>query len=419
MSLWGSTTVFDKIFDKRGWAAIVGPMVDSGIAYILKKQAFILVCVMFQAAFASSQEPEPRVRSRHQDLALHEEWLPSHLTQAQKEVLLTDLKAREDVMAPPVQLEGKVKSGGRYYGVLTPFTLAGMTHVRSLTTGGAVPKVLDVGAGDGFHAGLLVLAGGHVTLLENDSVLVESKTNRNVPGRTLVDLLRGRLPEGVVVKDRTRIIVGDALNTLAKAEHQGAYDFINAANVLHCMTPREAESCVRALYSALKPGGVVHARVHTLGAMAVVVEGSVLHIYSREVEKGSRFPGWMLISSRCDPVHFGLTTITPLDAISDHSPMETHYTKSSNQAEMPDTLETSIFCFDVATLKRLFEGAGFVTQTCQFERLDESLTQVQEGQETYVNAPQDPGLFSYHPSVQDTFGAANICYVALKPLVSR
>lgn len=413
------SSVFDKIFDKGLQLAIVGPMVGSGFAYILKKQAFILVCVMFQAAFASSQEPEPRVRSRHQDLALHEEWLPSHLTQTQKETLLTALKVRKDVMAPLVQLDGKAKSGGRYCGTLTPFTLAGMTHVRSLCVNGVVPKVLDVGAGDGFHAGLLVLAGGHVTLLENDSVLVESKTNRNVPGRTLVDLLRGRLPEGVVVKDRTRIIVGDALNTLAKAEHQGAYDFINAANVLHCMTPREAESCVRALYSALKPGGVVHARVHTLGAMAVVVEGSVLHIYSREVEKGSRLPGWMLISTRHDPEHFGLTEVTPLDPTSDHSPMEMHTTKSSDHLDLPDTLKSSMLCFDVATLKRFFEGAGFVTQTCQFEALGGSLTQVQEGQETFVSAPQDPRLSSYDPCVKDTFGAANICYVALKPLVSR
>ncbi|MBA4118141.1 MAG: hypothetical protein C0514_04510 [Candidatus Puniceispirillum sp.] len=391
-------------------------MVGSWIVYILKKQVVILVCVMFQAAFASSQEPEPRVRSRHQDISLHEEWLPLYLTQTQKETLLTDLQARKDAMAPPVQLDGKVKSGGRYYGTLTPFTVAGMTHVRSLTAGGAVPKVLDVGAGDGFHAGLLVLAGGHVTLLENDTCLVDTKTNKNVPGRILVNILRGYLPEGVAVKDRTRIVVGDALKTLAKAAHQGAYDFINAANVLHCMTPRDAESCVRALYGALKPGGVVHARVHALSAMTAIVEGSVLHIYSQEVEKGARFPGWMLISTKYDREHFGFTQVTPLDAMSDHSPMETHYTKSSDQADRPDTLESSMLCFDVATLKRLFEGAGFVSQACQFEGLDDSLTQVQEGQETFVNAPQDPGFSSYHPCVQDTFGAANICYVAAKPL---
>ena len=386
---------------------------------MMSKSVFVCALLAFGTAMGSAKQDDSSDPARAVSLGrlkdIFEAWLPPHLTASQKETLLGVLKARKSYDAQPYDIEGGLRCVRRHYGHFTPFTLLGLGYVRGRVGPSYLPKVLDLGAGDGHHAGLLVLAGGHVTLIENDPSLVNMKTKKNVPGQTLVKMLRGSLPEGVQTKDRTRIIVEDASLALNVPAHRAQYDFANVANVLHTMAPSQATACVKGLYNALKPGGVAHVRVQTLGAIHAATDQDVFQVYCGGVEKGVAFPGWMGLTSY-QPLFFADTHLESLPEDSDRTPMESRSLRvETPKGPLPGSA-SAIFAFDAATLTRLFEGAGFESEDMRFEMLDGSLVPVAPGQETFVDALKSPQALSYNPLLRTSYGATNLCYIARKPL---
>ncbi|MBA4118143.1 MAG: hypothetical protein C0514_04520 [Candidatus Puniceispirillum sp.] len=395
----------------------------------MKKWVCLFVCAWSWCAFGSAEDtgegnfltPE-KARGR----AAQATWFAPHLSQEEKEELFSLLQRRKSYVSPPYDVSGNPWCSGRHDGTLTPFTVSGLIHVRTVASAcGHTPKVLDIGSGDGYHAGLFALAGAHVTMLEKDASLLEQKSSifdrnsKNTLERTLEALLEGRLPEGTGVGEVARLIPKDALEVMASEDFQNAYDFVNAANVLDTMNPAQATQCVKGIYGCLKAGGVVHARVHTLKAARVKTGRSVFGLYCEEVEKGSAFPGW--VSYRENDGFYGAggasgfpmrgpqSGYTSLEADASASPMEVVEDKSQSTHGFFRIRRHSFFLFDVATLMRLFKGAGFQNAACYFEMEDGTLQGVQPGQETFV-ASGETGR-----ALGETYGATHLCFVARKP----
>lgn len=307
-----------------------------------------------------------------------------------------------------------MRGTGCFYGELTPFVLLGLNDVRSRTKGGRVPEVVDVGAGNGHHAGLLALAGGRVTMLENDPSVFDERKQINLPMETVGKMLDGNLPPDVSVEDRACLLAQDACVALASPQEREKYDFANVANVLHLMTPTAAKACVKGLYNALKPGGVAHIHVQCLHVLlAHKVEENVFDMYCQRVKEGAAFPGWMGLT-RYHHETF-VTKMEPLDEAHPQPPMEIYLNKGMHEGKEVTVESAVAFAYDVATLTRMFEGVGFESASIMFEMSDRSLTTVAPGQETFVDALQSPDLLRHSPVLQPSYGAVSICYVARKP----
>lgn len=395
----------------------------------------LFVVVLMQNAFGSSGVTDDALdgcRVYQVSAPEAQAWFPSHLTQKGKEALWALLQKRRSVVSTPYEVSGNMRCPGQHEGLMTPFTVRGLTHVRALAgTLGVKPKVLDIGSGDGHHAGLFPLAGAQVSLVEKDASLLKARWSvvdgleKNIIERNLDALLTQFLPEGEKVCDWARLLREDATTVLEREEHCGVYDFVNAANVLHTMNPTQAVQCVKGLYSALKPGGEVHARVHALGGARGVTERSFFDLYCNNVQKGASFPGW--VGYKENAGFFGRSAgfagvragpqsaMIALDEGALASPMEVIEGRSETTHGFFRMRQHSFFLFDVATLKGLFERAGFESVACYFEMKDGVLKDVQPGEETFIGAEQTQRLSGLESSFQDTYGATHICYVARKP----
>ena len=385
---------------------------------LLKRSALVCAFVTTQMAFGSagsSDEETKRCLPHAQEVK--DAWLPSHLSPIHRTYLFDRLKSRQSVQTRPYAIGAGLRGTGCFYRELTPFVNVGLNHVHSMCQDGYVPEIVDVGAGDGYHAGLFVLAGGRVTMVENDGSVVNTRTRTNIPNETLQGMLRGLLPAGVHIEDRSCLMMADAVTALATPEQREKYDFANVANVLHMMTPPAALACVKGLYNALKPGGVAHVRVHCLSVLHTDrTEEDVFALYCKRVQEGAAFPGW-IGSTRRYLTPYAMASFVPLDEAHPQPPMEMHLKRVATEADGMVTLESKVtFAFDVATLTRLFEGAGFESASIMFEMLDGSLTPVAPGQETFVDALEHPDKSRHHPSLQTSYGALNICYIAKKSI---
>lgn len=395
----------------------------------MKKWVCLFMCAWSWCAFGSAEggsEDNFLTPEKARGRAAQATWFAPHLSQREKEELFLLLQRRKSYVSAPYDLSGNPWCPGRHDGTLTPFTVSGLIHVRTVASAcGHAPMVLDIGSGDGYHAGLFSLAGARVTLLEKDVSLLEQKSSifdhqrKNTLERTLDTLLEGRLPEGERAGEAARLIPQDALEVMAGEGFQNAYDFVNAANVLDTMNPAQAAQCVKSIYGALKAGGVVHARVHTLEAARVKTGRSVFGLYCDQVEKGAKFPGW--VAYRENDGFYGAggaygcrvsgpqSGYAPLDADASAFPMKIVEDKSQSTHGFFRIKHHSFFLFDAATLMRFFEGAGFPNAACYFEMEDGTLQGVQPGQETFVAS------MSTGRALGETYGAMHLCLVARKP----
>ena len=397
----------------------------------MKKWTILFVVAIMPNVFGSAGDTDDTLDGCGVDQARTQDpqgWLPPHLTQEQKEVLWALLQKRQSSVSMPYEVAGNMRYPGLNEGLMTAFTVRGLAHVRTLAgTLGVKPDVLDIGSGDGYHAALFALAGAHVSLVENDACLLQplitilDRLKKSIIERTLDTLLTQFLPQGDGIGDWTRLLKEDATTLLEREEHLGAYDFVNAANVLHTMNPTQAVQCVKGLYGALKPGGAVHVRVHTLQGARSVTRHRFFDLYADNLGKGSAFPGWVGFKENAGffgrVAGFGAfragpqSAVIALDEGAPVSPMEVIEGRSETTHGFFRMRQHNFFLFDVATLKGLFEGAGFESVACYFEMKDGALKDVQPGQEIF----KDTGNAHELGDLEKTYGATHICYIAKKP----
>jgi len=261
-----------------------------------------------------------------------------------------------------------------------------------------------VGGGHGLFARKSLLAGAHITLVENCPELVCAQKKLNVPGMALAKVSKF-MPEGITIKDTALVIIDDAIKGLDKKKHINQYDIVQLNNVLHYMTPKDAQDCLGKVFKCLKPGGRVYARVH---AKMEEVEYTA---YEQARNKGSDFPGYMLVDQYVSqekqiPYH-----CTSLESDEILPPAHIYDGKSKallvsqESCKIPGNVRIehcARLFFDPASFAGLFKRAGFNILSHRFEVEQGELKDIDPKQATYTD--------------KETFDAKFLCLVAQKTI---
>jgi hypothetical protein len=147
---------------------------------------------------------------------------------------------------------------------------------------GMRPLVFDAGAGAGFATWKMIAVGGKVIPLE-----LSKETAKDL----MISLkkLRGFLQEGEHIKDTCpRVLTGSVMNFNSPA-YTYNYDGAYIGNLLHFLTPDEANSFVTKLFEVINPGGFVAAVVNTPSASESIVD-----TWRQSHERGNPYPGYLV-----------------------------------------------------------------------------------------------------------------------------
>lgn len=233
------------------------------------------------------------------------------------------------------------------------------------------PWVADVGAGLGNATWKLIVAGGQVDAFELQRPAARIAQDR------IAQKVKGLLQPGEKLRPLITIKVGDFLNYAQGHPftlREGKYDFMWAGDVIHLMTPKQAQEFVRLLYSFTKTNGEVFATVHHI-ALSNPVE---LKTYIDSKNAGKSFPGYVATNLLydLDPVtgmrieNKARIAATFLEEDAGlipgqfaegfyHPPFENQRSKRAKEIASPREAHVIVHFFDQDVLQQLFATAGF------------------------------------------------------------
>lgn len=254
------------------------------------------------------------------------------------------------------------------------------------------PLVFDAGAGAGFATWKMIAVGGKVIPLE-----LNKATAKNL--MISLEKVRGFLQEGEQIKDTCpRVLTGSVMNFNSPA-YKYQYDGAYVGNLLHFLTPDEAESFVAKLFDVINPGGFVAAVVNTPSASESIVD-----TWRQSYEQGNPYPGYLVQNNQIYRRDYGggvqqnvAIRIDDARAVQEGDLLPGRVRKGTfaepNQDGKPNWsfvnkgadglgnfLEFSRYehrtthYMDPVTLRTLFEEAGFLTH--QIYYLDSSMSQL-------------------------------------------
>ncbi|MBS0272096.1 MAG: class I SAM-dependent methyltransferase [Proteobacteria bacterium] len=251
---------------------------------------------------------------------------------------------------------------------------------------GIHPVILDAGAGTGTATWKMIIAGGQAFPLE---------LNRAAATQLLTRLRKVKAYLNVPPKDLCPAVYIDTVMNFESKAYARVYDITYSGNLIHFLSPEDAQSYVKQLFKVTKPGGVA---VATTNAPSYIP--CVFDLWRKNRDQGNPFPGYMIKDQeiiRCG-YSDGSERNVAINILDAHSPKNNDlypgterdgfYSDPQDEIKwepLPSltTNDASYFVrnahsalhfFDTETLSKLFSDAGFtVTKAYYFSGDDEKI----------------------------------------------
>ncbi len=276
---------------------------------------------------------------------------------------------------------------------------------------GVSPKVLDAGCGRGDALWKFLVAEGDVVAGDNHPLLLSVKDSINVPGKTSLKA-KPYLRSDVDIKHRKKILVGDMIHILEKAEYQAFFDVSYSGNFIHCLSPMKATRYTASLYNTHKEGGWTYASAH-------LPDKDAFDLYRQKIDQGTKFPGYVVENITIDTQtsssqkrYMDLAEetddVAPIELRYAHyrqndgrTPQERFFQALSTQTQ---SLHRSLMGYDACSFSSLFIRSGFEVKDLFYLTI--------EGMRVDAKAISEDGYIADAATLQSL---ARICVIAQKP----